>query len=551
MFNFLDVEAYLVYPRTYTYTLRTAPHHTTPHHTPHHNNTTQVFTAAYEAATGEKVDKTAEVKLERETNTIAFAEVAKASRSNGGAVDRNKLIAELKEATGMDLTSQEYQYQSLKESASATHVGDMARACAAVGEKEKCDIESESLTHTADGTKDWKARRAGAQSVFTQRLESCMQAEAADPRSCAESADVKSASSVLNGESQFDRLARAAASEMTTKKQLDCMAADGADKEACLKDAKTLFDSLTKKDTKDGQQIETFEGAQTRQAMNAARRIQQCDSSMTSQCSDEMKKEIANLNYEKHNSEVVALNTAKSAAAEAWADAANDGKTETEADATAESEFAKFAPKGLFNKERVAALGKILKDGGATQMKKSEDEVTTLFTLPAKAKDGCDGVADKIETTRKLVTSAADGVNAGAATSKDNIETFFKTFSDDKSSCQAVFKTQVAKGNVEATSKEIFNRFQRDGGNRRRLGGTDSGAQLSSSATEEEVPFGDVPEATKWSGDSSSGSSSDSSSGSGYGNDGSFFLNSSGQHLEVNLLATLAAALLVVAAGVY
>jgi hypothetical protein len=115
-----------------------------------------------------------------------------------------------------------------------------------------------------------------------------------------------------------------------------------------------------------------------------------------------------------------------------------------------------------------------------------------------------------------------------------------------------VFKTEVAKGKVAATSKEIYDRFQREGGNRRRLGGTDTGVQLSSSATEEEVPFGEEPEETKWSDDTSDSSSSSSSSSSdGDDSDGEFFLNSSGQHLKVNLSGMLAAILLVVAAGVY
>jgi hypothetical protein len=115
-----------------------------------------------------------------------------------------------------------------------------------------------------------------------------------------------------------------------------------------------------------------------------------------------------------------------------------------------------------------------------------------------------------------------------------------------------VFKTQVAKGNVAATSKEIYDRFQRTGGNRRRLGGTDTGVQLSSSATEEEVPLGDEPEETKWSDDTSASSSGSSlSSDDGYGDDGAFFLNSSGQYLEANLSSMLAAILLVVGAGVY
>jgi len=182
-------------------------------------------------------------------------------------------------------------------------------------------------------------------------------------------------------------------------------------------------------------------------------------------------------------------------------------------------------------------------------MTKSDKEVTTLFTLPSKAKNGCDDVADKIETARKLVVAAAEKANAGGAASfKMDVKTFA---TEDKSSCEAVFKTEVAKGKVAATSKEIYDRFQRDGGNRRRLGGTDTG-QLSSSATEEEVPFGEEPEETKWSDDTSDSSSSSSSSSSdGYGSDGEFFLNSSGQHLEVNLSGMLAAILLVVAAGVY
>jgi hypothetical protein len=504
---------------------------------------------AYFAATGLAVDNTAKVKLERETKTFAFAEVAKASRTKEGTDNLDDLIInELKLSTGIDLTSKDYQFQSLKESASATHVGEIARACADAGETKNCDIESESLTGASGDGKDFKVRRAGAQTVFTQRLESCMDAGNADPRKCAESDDVKQTSSVLNGQEQFDRVARAATSEMTTKKHLDCMAVDGADKAACLKDAQTLYDTLTKKDTKDGKRIETFEGAQTRQAMAAARRIQQC--SDASQCSEEMKKEISNMNYEEHNSEVVALNTAKSAAAEVWADASKNGKTEKEADAAAETEFSKFAPKGLFNKDRVAALGKSMKDGGATQMTKSDKEVTTLFTLPSKAKNGCDDVADKIETTRRLVVAAADDVNPkGAASFKTDVKKFA---TEDKSSCEAVFKTEVAKGKVAATSKEIYDRFQREGGNRRRLGGTDTGVQLSSSATEEEVPFGEEPEETKWSDDTSDSSSSSSSSSSdGDDSDGEFFLNSSGQHLKVNLSGMLAAILLVVAAGVY
>ena len=76
--------------------------------------------------------------------------------------------------------------------------------------------------------------------------------------------------------------------------------------------------------------------------------------------------------------------------------------------------------------------------------------------------------------------------------------------------------------------------------------------QLSSSATEEEVPFGDEPEVTKWPDDTSASSSGSSlSSDDGYGDDGAFFLNSSGQYLEANLSSMLAAILLVVGAGVY
>ena len=92
-----------------------------------------------------------------------------------------------------------------------------------------------------------------------------------------------------------------------------------------------------------------------------------------SDCSQKMKEEITKLKYEDYNADVVALNTAKSAAAQAWSDAASDGKTDEKANEAAELTFIKFAPKGLFNKARVSALGKALKDGTPTQIKKSED----------------------------------------------------------------------------------------------------------------------------------------------------------------------------------
>lgn len=488
----------------------------------------------YRQNTGSKVQDTAsEIEIERETNKVAFTEAANAAKDLPKDEFKSLLIQELKQDTGVDLSSNEYKYQSLLNEASAAQAGQMARACSATGDTKQCNIEDDSFIPIS-GTKNWDLRRRALKELVTRLMKSCQEANLPNVRSCAETQEVKDANAALNGDSQFDRLSREAAGELASKMQMNCLESKAETQDACIAKATTQFNELTTKDLRSNQRIETYEGARAREAMRSVMTSKQCSVSSSDQCTDEMKSNIRNLNYPEHSSGIVALMTATTAGAQAWADATADEKTEEERVAAAEAEFTKFASKSLFDKANVQRLAEAKKSGEATHIWKSKDMVTTMLNLKAPKSGGCTEVASQVDNVRKLILSAAN-----ISPTDNEAMSIARAEASDKSGCDVIFRTKVDAGKVGEVSKEITTRYERDIVRRRRLGGGGSSAQISSGASEEEVKFGDKPTWTDFSNSDTSENADDTAEDAEDGEeDGDFqtFLNSSAMHLECDLV---------------
>jgi len=265
---------------------------------------------------------------------------------------------------------------------------------------------------------------------------------------------------------------------------------------------------------------------------------EQCDADSSNQCSEEMKRNIAQLNYAEHSSGVVSLTTANTAGAQAWADAAASGKSERERVSAAEKKFEKFAPKALFDKASVQRLAQAKESGEATQIWKSKDMVTTLLKLKAKEEGGCNEVASQIEAAKKLILSVAD-----ISPTDEKAMSVIRAEASDKRSCDAIFRTRVDAGKVDDFSKDIITRYERDTVRRRRLGGGGTSAEISAGASEEEVKVGDKPKWTDFSSPSANkaGGEDENDDDDDDDDDMQTFLNSSGMVLESNFMAVILA----------
>ena len=177
----------------------------------------------------------------------------------------------------------------------------------------------------------------------------------------------------------------------------------------------------------------------------------------------------------------------KSAAAEAWADALNDGMSANDAKKEAKAAFMEFASSAMFQatekavKKLAEAKAKV---GEKTEIVQSKTEIVSVLTI-TNGKKECD--QKTLSMVKRIIARAAsDG--------ETNIQA--QGAGPDGISCEAIFSTKVAEGaDLEKVSKNIHTKVDRDLRGRRRLGDSES-TEISSSPREEEVPYGERMEST-------------------------------------------------------
>eukprot|EP00946_MAST-07B_sp_MAST-7B-sp1_P000275 g275.t1 len=188
------------------------------------------------------------------------------------------------------------------------------------------------------------------------------------------------------------------------------------------------------------------------------------------------------LGFGAHRLGAMKVATAKSAAAEAWADAINDGMSENDAKKEAKAAFMEFASSELFQ-ATVKAVKKLAevkaKVGEKTEIVQSKTEIVSVLTI-TRGKRECD---------QKTLNMVKTIIARAASDGETNI--LAQGLAPDGISCEAVFSTKVVEGaDLEKVSKNIHTKVDRDLKRRRRLGDSE-GTVMSSSPREEEVPYGE------------------------------------------------------------
>jgi hypothetical protein len=170
----------------------------------------------------------------------------------------------------------------------------------------------------------------------------------------------------------------------------------------------------------------------------------------------------------------------------------------------AKKEFKRHASEALFaaTKDAVKKLADAMKEvGKKTKIEQSKTEVISVVTFTNKECE--ENVLSRVVAT--ITKAASDGETKIMAQG-------LKETSPGVSSCEVIFSTKVEEASdSEQISKDISTKVDRDLRRRRRLGDSEPD-EVSSSPREEEIPYGEEMERTKFDSDAPSSSPNSGSS---------------------------------------
>jgi hypothetical protein len=525
-----------------------------------------------EAGTEEEAeDATTEVETLREADATAFEEAAAAAEVEAfaslnedptedelGAAEKFReasLFAEMEKSSGLKLNDDEsdtaeFLYRELEQSSVATQLQDMAKACSDTNEDE-CDLEGEVFSMifsgsegrgggrrrfrrmrrlASKGRKDRKARRDAMLKLLKSRMKACSESVTGEVKSsskCTRDAeDVGKIHSVLTNPSPLTRESarkqqlandvEVAAGDMAAQKQIDCMKGCSDSKVKC--DAKTcesasmnlhkdLIEDASTASSSDAaaKAKAAFHAAKMRRFWKSQRSARRCTAgNRRKKCQRVTQAEGEKLGFKMHRLGAMAISNAKSAAAEAWSNALKDGVPETDAEEEAKKEFKRHASEALFaaTKDAVKKLADAMKEvGKKTKIEQSKTEVISVVTFTNKECE--ENVLSRVVAT--ITKAASDGETKIMAQG-------LKETSPGVSSCEVIFSTKVEEASdSEQISKDISTKVDRDLRRRRRLGDSEPD-EVSSSPREEEIPYGEEMERTKFDSDAPSSSPNSGSS---------------------------------------
>merc|ERR1711937_186039 len=445
-----------------------------------------------------------------------------------------------KAQTGMDLDA--IDATQIEEDAIARSIADAAKACVDAGDEctdgdnvidKAADLASGKMpdvgssgsggsrldTVTTDSTRDQKKKaakrmrekRCGSVEVIKDRTDACLEAgkDATSIEECRDDARVGNIRKKLRA----PRKEKADNREQRAKAAMDAMAnCKRARSDNCEKKAQEKADKLFPKATgaADGETKETLESMKGKHKKERMRRlVQDCDAGKKAVCEkaakDDLKKD---LDVDEKEIDMIKRQSAPMIASDeiaACEDAINS-KSKTKIDTIDEDclklgkevFIATGSSEDAWNKkqERIKKLAKAKFAGDDTDVVVNKKQVDTFFEVDA-VNGKCDDAG--VERARNDIGNAAK-----KGDSKGKGETVVKSKAVDASTskCRVVFATKVTEGKHKEAATFI-NQAKDVGkkkGKRFRDLNAGSGSSVSSSPSSEEVPYGESPESTDFSG---------------------------------------------------